>query len=199
MKEESEQYSVLRNQPNTDEDTKENSEEECCQTQLKPSVFSEVKSEADDDEKTQTAEYESLVTRTQSKTGKITIHDFSLIQVIGTGSYGKVLLVRKKGTQRFYAMKILKKKQIRQQKQVQNTMTERKILEKIAHPFIVKMNYAFHTDKKLFFVLDYCPGGELFFYISQIGRFKESSAKFYAANIVLALECLHQNGIVYRE
>jgi protein kinase/protein kinase A len=51
----------------------------------------------------------------------------------------------------------------------------------------------------LFFVLDYCPGGELFFYIQQIGRFKESSAKFYAANVVLALECLQDNGIVYRE
>jgi len=47
--------------------------------------------------------------------------------------------------------------------------------------------------------LDYCPGGELFFYIQQIGRFKETSAKFYAANILLALECLHENGIVYRE
>lgn len=52
-------------------------------------------------------------------------------------------------------------------------MTERKILEKVSHPFIVKMKYAFQTEKKLFFVLDYCPGGELFFYLSQIGRFKE--------------------------
>jgi serine/threonine protein kinase len=61
------------------------------------------------------------------------------------------------------------------------------------------MNYAFQNEKKLFFVLDYCPGGELFFYINQIGRFKELSAKFYAANVLLALECLHENGIVYRE
>lgn len=78
-------------------------------------------------------------------------------------------------------------------------MTERKILEKVSHPFIVKMKYAFQTDKKLFFVLDYCPGGELFFYLSQIGRFKEQAAKFYAANIILAIECLHENGIIYRE
>jgi serine/threonine protein kinase len=96
-------------------------------------------------------------------------------------------------------MKILKKKQLRKQKQIRNTWTERKILEKISHPFIVRMNYAFQNEKKLFFVLDYCPGGELFFYISQIGRFKESSTTFYAANILLALECLHDNGIVYRE
>lgn len=78
-------------------------------------------------------------------------------------------------------------------------MTERKILEKINNPFIVKLNYAFQTHKKLFFVLDYCPGGELFFYITNIGRLKEEYAKFYAANLVLALECLHENGIVYRE
>lgn len=78
-------------------------------------------------------------------------------------------------------------------------MNERNILEQVSSPFIVKLNYAFQTPKKLFLVLDYCPGGELFFYISQIGRFKESSAKFYAASMVLALECLHNNGIVYRE
>jgi serine/threonine protein kinase len=96
-------------------------------------------------------------------------------------------------------MKVLKKKQLRKQKQVANTWTERKILEKINHPFIVHMDCAFQTEKKLFFVMDYCPGGELFFYISQIGRFKEQSAKFYAANVLLALDCLHQNGIIYRE
>ena len=89
-----------------------------------------------------------------------------MIKVIGTGSYGTVLLVRKKDTDMLYAMKVLKKKQIRKLKQVRNTMTERKILERISNPFIVRMNYAFQTDKKLFFVLDYCPGGELFFYIS---------------------------------
>jgi len=101
-----------------------------------------------------------------SKTGKISKDDFTLIQVIGTGSYGKVLLVKKKSSGKFYAMKILKKKQLRKQRQVKNTWTERKILEKISHPFIIKLNFAFQSDKKLFFVLDYCPGGELFFYIS---------------------------------
>jgi serine/threonine protein kinase len=122
-----------------------------------------------------------------------------MIKVIGTGSYGKVLLVKKKDNDKLYAMKVLKKKFIRLKKQVNNTWTERKILEKINHPFIVKMNYAFQSESKLFLVLDYCPGGELFFYLNSIGRFKESSTKFYAANILLALECLHENGIIYRE
>ena len=66
-----------------------------------------------------------------------------MIKVIGTGSYGKVLLVKKKDNDKLYAMKVLKKKFIRMKKQVNNTWTERKILEKINHPFIVKMNYAF--------------------------------------------------------
>ena len=119
--------------------------------------------------------------------------------MIGTGSYGKVLLVKKKDSGELYAMKVLKKKHIIQRKQVKNTLTERRILERISHPFIVKMNYAFQNARKLFFVLDYCPGGELFFYISSIGRFKEASAKFYASCILLALECIHAHGIIYRE
>ena len=64
-------------------------------------------------------------------------------------------------------------------------MTERRILENVRHPFVVKMDYAFQSDSKLFFVLEYCPGGELFFYLSQIGRFKEDDARFYASNIVV--------------
>lgn len=61
------------------------------------------------------------------------------------------------------------------------------------------MRYAFQNERKLFLILDYCPGGELFFYLQRIGRFKETSARFYAANILLALECIHKNGIVYRD
>jgi serum/glucocorticoid-regulated kinase 2 len=134
-----------------------------------------------------------------TSTRKVTKDDFTMIKVIGTGSYGKVLLVKKKDSGCLFAMKVLKKKHIVQKKQVKNTWAERKILERVASPFIVRLNYAFHNDKKLFLVLDYCPGGELFFYISQIGRFKEPSAQFYAANMVLALECLHENGVIYRE
>lgn len=66
-----------------------------------------------------------------------------MIKVIGTGSYGKVLLVKKKTNDKLYAMKVLKKRYIKQKKQVKNTWTERKILERINHPFIVKLNYAF--------------------------------------------------------
>lgn len=78
-------------------------------------------------------------------------------------------------------------------------MTERRILGSIRHPFIVKMDYAFTSPSKLFFVLEYCPGGELFFYLSKIGRLKEDVARFYASNVFLALEHLHQHNILYRD
>lgn len=134
-----------------------------------------------------------------------------MISVLGKGSYGKVMLVKKKDTGQLYALKVLKKAEIVRRNQVEHTMTERRILvskyffiivivpnqqflilqENIRHPFIVKMDYAFQSDSKLFFVLEYCPGGELFFYLSQIGRFKEDAARFYASNILLALHHLH--------
>ena len=96
-------------------------------------------------------------------------------------------------------MKTLKKQEVVDRKQVENTMTERKILEKLSYPFLTKMVHAFQTPEKLFYILEYCPGGELFFYLQKIGRFKESAAKFYAANILLAINHLHQNSIVYRD
>ena len=134
-----------------------------------------------------------------------------MMSVLGKGSYGKVMLVKKKDTGQLYALKVLKKAEIVRRNQVEHTMTERRILvskyffiivivpnqqflilqENIRHPFIVKMDYAFQSDSKLFFVLEYCPGGELFFYLSQIGRFKEDAARFYASNILLALHHLH--------
>ena len=96
-------------------------------------------------------------------------------------------------------MKVLKKKSIRQFGQVGHTLSERRILERAQHPFIVKLKYAFKDSKRLYFVLNYCIGGELHFYISHCNRFKLEYATFYAANILLALKYLHENNIIYRE
>lgn len=130
---------------------------------------------------------------------KLSLDAFSMLKVIGRGAYGKVTLVRKRDTGAVYAMKALKKKHLRRSGQVERTKTERKILEKIDHPFVIKMRFAFQSDSKLFLVLDYCPGGELFFHLQNCKRFNLSTARFFAANIVLALEHLHQQSIVYRE
>lgn len=127
------------------------------------------------------------------------LQDFLLLKVIGKGSFGKVMLVRKADTGDIYAMKVLSKASVVHRHQVEHTKTERNVLEYIHHPFIVRMRYAFQTATKLYFILDYCPGGELFFHLGRAGRFSEHRARFYAAEIVLAMEYLHDLGIVYRD
>ncbi|GLD99531.1 hypothetical protein PINS_up008257 [Pythium insidiosum] len=130
---------------------------------------------------------------------KVCLEDFTLIRVIGKGSFGKVTLVRKKTNSKIFAMKILSKAHLLKRKQIEHTKTERRVLSVVSHPFIVGLHYAFQTDTKLYFVLDYCPGGELFFHLSRMGRFDENMARFYCAELVVALEHLHSLGVVYRD
>ena len=122
-----------------------------------------------------------------------------MLTTLGSGTYGKVVLVKHTETQVLYAMKILKKKEIKEKNQVEHTKTERRVLEKVQHPFIVRMKYAFSDKEKLYFVLDYCNGGELFFYLTNLRRFREDAARFYSSSILLALKHLHELKIVYRE
>ncbi len=129
----------------------------------------------------------------------VSMSDFTLLRVLGKGTYGKVLLVKRITTGKLYAMKVLKKAQLAQLQQVEHTKTERRILEQARHPFIVKLKFAFQTASKLCLVLEYCPGGELFFHLSRAHRFSEMRACFYAACLVCAVEHLHTQDIVYRE
>jgi hypothetical protein len=126
-----------------------------------------------------------------TKSSKVSLEDFELVKVIGKGSFGKVTLVKKKNDQKLYAMKVLLKSNIVKRRQVEHTKAERRILETVNHPFIAKMHYAFQTSEKLYFVLDYCAGGELFFHLSRMKKFPEHVARFYCAEITLALETLH--------
>jgi len=107
--------------------------------------------------------------------------------------------VKKKDNQKIYAMKVLRKEAIIARKQVAHTKAEKSILQKIQHPFIVKLHYAFQTKDKLYMILDYINGGELFFHLKKEGRFAENRVKFYAAEIVCAIDHLHSLGIVYRD
>ena len=135
-----------------------------------------------------------------SKTGQtVTLDDFALLAVIGKGSFGKVMQVRKKDNNKIYAMKVLRKDAIIARKQVAHTRSEKAILQKIDHPFIVNLHFAFQTDKKLYMILDYVNGGELFFHLKKEGKFAEPRVRMYSAEIVLALAHLHSFGIVYRD
>jgi serine/threonine protein kinase len=130
---------------------------------------------------------------------KLTLDDFELLCVIGRGSFGKVLQVKKKDNGKIYAMKILNKKHLIARKQVAHTKTERKVLQSITHPFIVNLIYAFQTEAKLYMVLEFFNGGELFFHLKNQGKFNDERASFYAAQVVLAFEHLHKRNIIYRD
>ena len=131
--------------------------------------------------------------------GSVGIDDFEIHRVLGRGQYGKVLLCRHKTTGNVYAIKVIKKSSIKNEQQVKNTQNESRILRAIRHPFIVGLYYAFQTNSHLHLVMEYVNGGELFFHISHFGRFSEERVRFYAAEILLALQCLHGKGIIYRD
>jgi serine/threonine protein kinase len=96
-------------------------------------------------------------------------------------------------------MKVLKKENIVKRNQVEHTRTERSVLGYVRHPFVVGLQMAFQTRDKLFFVLDYCAGGELFCHLQRLGKFAEPRARFYTAELVLALAHVHALGVVYRD
>uniref|UniRef100_A0A8C4GSY6 non-specific serine/threonine protein kinase n=1 Tax=Dicentrarchus labrax TaxID=13489 RepID=A0A8C4GSY6_DICLA len=126
---------------------------------------------------------------------------FQLLKVLGQGSYGKVFLVRKiRGLDRgqLYAMKVLKKATLKVRDRVRSKM-ERDILAEVNHPFIVKLHYAFQTEGKLYLILDFLRGGDLFTRLSKEVMFTEEDVKFYLAELALALDHLHSLGIIYRD
>ena len=143
---------------------------------------------------------EKTVNPGQEKVGP---KDFELLKVLGKGGYGKVFQVRKvtgKDCGTVYAMKVLKKATIvRNQKDTAHTKAERSILEEVKFPFIVDLHYAFQTGGKLYLILEYLSGGELFMHLEREGIFLEETAAFYLSEIILALQHLHRQGIIYRD
>lgn len=135
-----------------------------------------------------------------SKAGKkVSTDDFQIVRVIGKGSFGKVMEVRKKDTGETFAMKEMSKDVIERENLLEHIFAEKSILQKIDHPFIVQLHYAFQTKDKLYLILDFLSGGELFFHLSQETKFDEWRAKFYTAEIGLALGHLHKLDIIYRD
>ncbi|RKP20780.1 Pkinase-domain-containing protein [Rozella allomycis CSF55] len=125
--------------------------------------------------------------------------DFDIYQTLGTGSFGRVHLVKLKKTGEFYAMKVLRKSEVVRQKQVEHTLNEKTIMSTIEFPFLVQLICTFQDCTNLYVVMEYVVGGEMFTFLRRSQRFPNHVAKFYAAEIVLSFEYLHSKDIIYRD
>jgi len=128
-----------------------------------------------------------------------TVRRFQVLKLVGTGSFGKVALVKNLDTDNLYAMKAVSKVRHAAKKHKQRVLAEKAVLSTCDHPFICHLHSSFQDERFLFFVMDYCSGGELFFHLSRLKFFSESIARFYVAEVVLAIDYLHSKNIVYRD
>ncbi|XP_076667956.1 cAMP-dependent protein kinase catalytic subunit alpha [Andrena cerasifolii] len=133
------------------------------------------------------------------KRDTVTLDDFEQLRTIGTGAFGRVIVVKYMATSAYYAMKILEKAKIVKLKQVNHTYNEKRILQCVRFPFVVYMEFCFKDNSYIYMVLPYINGGEMFTHLRRMGKFDESLARFYAAQVVLALEYLHHCRLVYRD
>ncbi|KAJ3288690.1 hypothetical protein HDU79_004649 [Rhizoclosmatium sp. JEL0117] len=127
------------------------------------------------------------------------LSDFQFIRTLGTGTFGRVYLVRYGNSDQYYAMKMLKKVEVVRLKQVEHINSEKQILHEINFPFIVNLLCTFQDEKNVYMLLEYVVGGELFSHLRRAGRFSNDMTRFYAAEIVLAIEYLHERDIIYRD
>lgn len=130
---------------------------------------------------------------------KVGPEDFTPLCVIGQGAFGRVLQVRSKLDDGVYAMKVISKRMLRKKNHLSYMRAERDIMTKVDFPFVVGLKFSFQTDEKLFLVMDYLSGGELFFHLRKQGLILEDTARFYVAEMILALEHLHSKGIIHRD
>lgn len=137
-----------------------------------------------------------------SKAGAISessIDDYDLLSLLGEGAFGKVLMVRHRKSGKIFAMKILRKAEVMRADKPRQAITERQVLELIGdQPFIVRLYQAFQDDENLYLILRFAGGGDLFSQLEKRRRLPEDAARFYAAELVLALEALHRVHCVYR-
>ncbi|KAJ3327790.1 Serine/threonine kinase [Blyttiomyces sp. JEL0837] len=138
----------------------------------------------------------------QSVHKNITLDDFDFLAVLGRGAFGKVMLAQEKATKQYFAIKALKKEFIIQNDDVKSAKLEKRIFQAASaahHPFMVNLHSCFQTDSRVYFVMEYVCGGDLMAHIQEKKRFSPARAKFYACEVLLALEYFHKNNIIYRD
>ena len=132
------------------------------------------------------------------KTKKIGKSSFDILELIGSGTFGKVYKVKSLINKKVYAMKVLNKNFLLNNNQLKYAISECNILKQANFPFIINLHYSFQTNENLYMILDYCPGGDLGFHL-QLNLFEEEDAKFYIAELILAIEYLHNMNVIYRD
>ena len=130
----------------------------------------------------------------------ITFNSFLIVDLLGSGTFGKVFKVQLKNSndKNYYAMKVINKQFLINNRQMNYAITECNVLKLASSPFIVKLKYSFQTMENLYMILDYCPGGDLSYHL-MLNLFEENEAKFYIAELILAIEHLHKINIIYRD
>ncbi|XP_077575241.1 cAMP-dependent protein kinase catalytic subunit PRKX [Stigmatopora nigra] len=130
---------------------------------------------------------------------KYRLDDLMSIATVGTGTFGRVYLVRDKNSRVFYALKQMRIADVIRLKQEQHVHNEKAVLKEVNHPFLIQLFWTHHDECFLYMLMDYVPGGELFSYLRNRGRFSNTTGLFYASEIVCAIEYLHSKDIVYRD
>ena len=119
--------------------------------------------------------------------------------MVGKGTFGKVFLVENSYSHQLYAMKCIRKDKVIDNEQFENVKLEKDILFSVAHPFVVNMEYVFQTEHRIYFLMRFVKGGELFRHLVKVRRFSEEQVRFIVAQIALGLGHLHEKNIVYRD
>ena len=127
------------------------------------------------------------------------LEDFKILKVIGRGSFGKVCLVEYKPTKEIYAMKSMKKDMLIEHEQIDNILLEKEILQTIEHPFLCGLVFCFQTLQRVYFIMPFLSGGEIFQQLRKSKTFTEETVRFYGAQIAIAIDYLHKKGIAYRD
>ena len=138
--------------------------------------------------------------KSELSTIKLSYLDFDPLYLIGTGSLGKVILVRYKKNKNIYAMKELSKSKIKINKQEENSKSERDLMIELTSPFIVNIKFAFQDETKLYIVSEFLQGGDMFYHMHHSTiNFTENTVKFYIIELILAIEFFHENNVIYRD
>lgn len=127
------------------------------------------------------------------------LDELDTMATVGTGTFGRVFLVKDKKSKAFFALKQMKISDVIRLKQEQHVHNEKEVLTEISHPFLIRLFWTHHDDRFLYMLMDYVPGGELFSYLRSRGRFSNATGLFYTSEIVCAIEYLHSKEIVYRD